>query len=433
MKILILSSPNPTKTAGVVAADIYYGLKKIAGNDVKMLVKAWEEYDDKNIITCESRFDTFKNLITNKIKHRLSKYGAIKLHKTNPDYHVQDYDQTVTYYSSKKMIKKVGFVPDVILVLFMQNFLSYKNLHELGKITGAKTYQLLMDMAPYTGICHYAWDCTGYTKQCGKCPALYSNDPNDQSHINWAFKKQYIEQTNIDVIAVAEWQLRQVHMSSLYANKKVHKMFLATDSTVFKPGDKGRLRAEWGIGADRKVIYFGSVGLDHKRKGMFYLLESLKILKQQVKDTPLENDILLLIAGKGIESITGSLEFEHKSLGMLHDSKSLAMAYQVADVFICPSIEDAGPTMINQSVMCGTPVVAFEMGVALDLVKTGETGYRAVLRDSTDMAKGINYILSLNKDDYNKMSVNCRQLAMENYDIDVMSGKLFGLIQNPEA
>ena len=65
--------------------------------------------------------------------------------------------------------------------------------------------------------------------------------------------------------------------------------------------------------------------------------------------------------------------------------------------------------------MSGTPVVAFEMGVALDIVKTGETGYLAQWNDAADMAKGINNILDLNKEDYNIMAVKCRRLALQTY------------------
>jgi glycosyltransferase involved in cell wall biosynthesis len=69
--------------------------------------------------------------------------------------------------------------------------------------------------------------------------------------------------------------------------------------------------------------------------------------------------------------------------------------------------------MVNQSIMSGTPVVSFEMGVSLDLVITGETGHIAKIKDSNDMAQGLFNILKLNSDDYNKLSIRCRKLALE--------------------
>jgi glycosyltransferase involved in cell wall biosynthesis len=63
--------------------------------------------------------------------------------------------------------------------------------------------------------------------------------------------------------------------------------------------------------------------------------------------------------------------------------------------------------------MSGTPVVSFEMGVSLDLVISGETGYRARLKDSSDMAMGIYNILNLNAADYDRLSIQCRNLGLK--------------------
>ncbi len=148
---------------------------------------------------------------------------------------------------------------------------------------------------------------------------------------------------------------------------------------------------------DKKVIFFGAVGLSEVRKGMHFLIESLHKLKELISrsESDLGDKILLLIAGRGFDAIVGALPFESHYLGYLDNSYGIATAYQSSDVFLCPSIEDSGPMMINQSIMCGTPVVSFEMGVSLDLVITGETGYRARLKDSGDLAQGIFNILNL--------------------------------------
>jgi glycosyltransferase involved in cell wall biosynthesis len=117
-------------------------------------------------------------------------------------------------------------------------------------------------------------------------------------------------------------------------------------------------------------------------------------------------------------------------MGFLKNNEELASAYQASDIFLCPSIEDSGPMMINQSIMCGVPVVSFELGVSLDLVLTGETGYRAKLRDSNDMAEGIFYFLRLADDDYLRVSKNCRDLAMKLYSPEVQILALEKLMNN---
>ena len=52
--------------------------------------------------------------------------------------------------------------------------------------------------------------------------------------------------------------------------------------------------------------------------------------------------------------------------------------------------------MINYGVMAYIPVVAFEMGVALDIIRHKENGYIAKWRDVDDFAEGILYCMTNN-------------------------------------
>jgi glycosyltransferase involved in cell wall biosynthesis len=268
-----------------------------------------------------------------------------------------------------------------------------------------------MDSAALTGGCHYFWECKGYMTGCGKCPALYSDNINDQTAINFKYKYNYLSKTDINIIAGTEWQYLKAKNSLMFRNKPIYKIFLSVEPEIFKPITKNIPREKLSIPSGKKVVFFGSVFLTEKRKGMLYLIEALHILKEKYND--LENNMMLLFAGNNVKDFTQQIPFTYKHLGFLKDCGQLAEAFQAADMFVCPSIEEAGPMMINQSLMCGTPVVAFEMGVANDLVISGKTGYRAKLRDSDDFANGINKILNLNSVDYLQMSNNCRNLALE--------------------
>lgn len=157
-----------------------------------------------------------------------------------------------------------------------------------------------------------------------------------------------------------------------------------------------------------------------KRKGLKELIESLKILKEKIDDP---SQIHLAIAGNNLTGFEALLPFSYTKLGYL-DHNNLPKAFQAADVFVSPSIEDSGPMMVNQSIMCGTPVVSFEIGVALDLVHNNETGYKAKLKNTEDFAAGIESILRLSPSDYNKMSNNCRKIGLENFSSSIFTNKL---------
>ncbi len=427
MKILILSNSHPYRTAGIVAKDLMDGLKVINGNEVKLVVRVWDNYQDKNIIPIDGFFKYNQKRIFRKGINGLKRLGFFRkeIIKTNRDYSVQDYDQTRTYYPTWRILKKAGFTPDVILVLFMQNFLSYKNLYELNHLSKAPIFLYMMDMAPMTAGCHYAWDCKGYLKKCGCCPAMFSNDMMDQSYINWQYKKQFIEKTDIRAIAGTEWTYRQLQKSSLFENKNKHKILLPINENIFHPADKASIRKKLSLPLNKKIILSGAASFAAKRKGFDQLVKALEILK---KDLYTKENIHLAIAGNSNTEFEKLLPFPYTMLGYLSHT-DLPKAFQAADVFVSPSIEDAGPMMVNQSIMCGTPVVSFEIGVALDLVHNGKTGYRTKLEDCDDLAYGIYSILRKRQEELRIMQNNCRILGINRFSINKASNFFESLIK----
>ena len=409
MEILMLNCNTPLRASGIVALDLFNGLRN-KGHHVKMMVNKYDSNYPEDIISMETFWLAKRNDLIEKITRRLK---IEKRRPTDINYHFHEIKEKKSYYSIKRILKYSGIKPDVVLVLFAKNFINSKDMHDLFKLTHAKIFWLMYDMAPLTGGCHYAWDCKGYQNNCGNCPGIYSKDPFDVSYENLLYKKKYVDLTDIHLIAASEWQYRQAKVSTLFKDKPIHKILLSVNPEIFKPADKEALRLKLGIEPDRKVIFFGAIYLHIKRKGMSYLMESLKMLKERLDGTDLGNRVLLLVAGLEIKGLAELLPFPSKYIGLLDHTYGIASAFQVSDLFLCPSIEDSGPQMINQSIMCGTPVVSFEMGVSPDLVITGQTGYMAKLEDSTDLAHGLYSVLSANNDEYQKLSDNCRVLGLE--------------------
>lgn len=410
MKILILSKNHPYKRSGTVAKGILDVLKSIEGNDVKLIVGVRDRYSDNDIVSIDNYLIDLKNQLQGKWEKLLKKVGILRNNKviTNPDYHVLDYDQTSTIHSTNKFLKKAGFIPDAVIVLFMPKFLSFKNLYEINQITKAPIYIYPMDMAPMTGGCHYAWDCESYVNKCGNCPAMYSDDENDQSRKNWEFKKKYIDKANIKVIYGTRYLYRQLKKSSIFKEKEMHYIPLSIDEELFKPGSMRDARKYHNLPNGTYIVLCGANNINHKRKGINELLEALKIIKAMNPSLKIH----LAIVGRSTSDFTTSLPYDYSMLGRL-SFEELVRAYQAADVFVSPSTQDSGPMMVSQAMMCGTPVVAYEMGVAVDLVITGKTGYRAKLQDSNDLAKGIMTILSLDRAGYEAISENCRDLCVK--------------------
>ena len=414
MRVLIITSSNPEKTSGRVAIDFMNALK-IHNVEVKVLTKKYEVYLDKSISYVENRLESYRKwlfMLPSRLINRILRTFNISLkYKTDSKYCDHGFDIRKTEFPTGRIIAEVsGFNPDAIIIMFMQNFLTFQNLFELQETYNVPIYIYLMDMAPMTGGCHYAWNCDGYKFNCGSCPALYSQNPSDQSAINFSYKKDLVTRGDFVPIAASSWQKQQLENSSLFRHSKKGFILSPTDENLFKPVLKDYARSAFDINQDKKVIFLGSVNYASERKGSIEAAMTLRHLST-IMSIEERSNVEILVTGS-LKPTFEDFGFKVNFVGNL-DYNSLVMAYNASTLFLNSSIEDSGPTMINQSIMCGTPVVCFEMGVAADLVINGETGYVAKLGNTMDLANGILSILKLGDLDYEKYCQNCRSIAID--------------------
>ena len=377
-----------------------------AGVDSAMVVLA-KQSDDPHVIGMSAGLEAFERLRWLWSKLLLRYYQRCR---TSPYFYVE----TGPLFQVDRLIAVLPFKPDAIVFHWVSAFVTADMMHQLSEITGAPLYWYMMDMAPMTGGCHYAFDCKGYTKQCGQCPQLrYGRNEFDISYRQWHMKFSSFRSTDITAVVGSAWLRRQAMESSIFFERPIKQIMLGMDVEVFKPAAQIDARAILGLPIGRKIIFFGAQNTQEKRKGIAYLFDALNQLHAMLDDNPdLRKNILVVTAGYWGKA--GKLEvlFEHRHIGSLQGDVMLAAAYQAADIFVNASIEDSGPMMINESILCGTPVVSFDMGVAPDLVHMGRTGYRARLRDAADMAAGLLSLLEMDADSMRAMRTECRTLGV---------------------
>jgi glycosyltransferase involved in cell wall biosynthesis len=289
---------------------------------------------------------------------------------------------------------------DVICLHWITDFLGVEDVRKTHDHFRRPLLWILMDIEPITGGCHYSFGCDRFTRMCGKCPLLGSNRERDWSRSTWHRKRRYLQGLPITFVAPTGWVERRIRESSLFSGHTVARIPLAIDISVFRPIDRRAARESLGVPLEKKVIFIGSASMKDPRKGMSYLSDALRELahRTNVPESRLRTeDILLLIAGKEGVDMFHPLPFPRRELGYLNEEVKLALAYQASDLFVCPSTEDAGPMMIPESMLCGTPVVAFDSGGAPDLIRSLETGYLAKYKDCADLANGILTLLCSGK------------------------------------
>ena len=104
------------------------------------------------------------------------------------------------------------------------------------------------------------------------------------------------------------------------------------------------------------------------------------------------------------------------------------LCYQASDIFISASNDDAGPSMINQAIMCGTPVVCYDNGTAIDVIENMASGYKVKPGDKKGLAKGIEAIYNLTHKKYSELRGSCREIAVRHNSTDVCIRNLLSII-----
>jgi len=248
----------------------------------------------------------------------------------------------------------------------------------------------LHDMWAFTGGCHYAGDCTRYREQCGRCPQMRSHTNYDLSSFVWKRKAVSWKDTNLVAVCPSKWLAECAKQSTLFKNRPIQVIPNGLDTSQFRPYDKIAARSHFSLPQDKKLILFGAFNATtDKRKGFHLLKESLKIFSEEDDG----NNTDLVLFGNSQENEIFHLKMKTHSLGRIPDA-SLPLLYSAADVFIAPSLEENLSNTVMESMACGTPVAAFNIGGMQDMIDHKHNGYLAEPFDCQDFAGGIIWILN---------------------------------------
>lgn len=402
-RVLIISSVSPNLDGpGKLSLNVYNALKN-QGVDVDLLTKYPVENHPEILYVWKKR-----NII-NAFRERFV-YHLIK--KQKKGYYFFYQKEKFPPVPTKDVVKVIDKKYDLVYIQFWQGLLSFETVKAIYNKLHCQIHFAGVDYSQMSGGCHFFSDCERYKIGCGKCPAFNSNDINDFTHWNVNYRKKILDEVK-PVVYGNTYMQSFYNKSLLLKNVRKFTSSMLIDTNLFIPHSKDIARLNFNIPSSKFVILFGCQQLNDERKGFKYLIESLRIFNSLLREEQ-HNDILIITIGHNYDEIKHSIPFESRNLGFVSFNK-LPLVYSSANIFLSPSVNDAGPMMVNQSLCCGTPVVSFEMGTALDCVKEQGTGYCAELKNSKDFAQGIYNLYSLNEKDMSEISSKCRQFALDNY------------------
>lgn len=298
-------------------------------------------------------------------------------------------------------------------------FLNPKHIAEIAKLNKPVVWTF-HDSNAFTGGCHVRYTCDHFKKECGNCPLLKNDGPDDASHQIWKQKHAAYDKLNFTIVAPSVWMQRSVAESSLAKGKAVRQIANTLETDVFKPTDKISAKEKLGLPKDKFIFLSGFMpSRKDLHKGTDYLLVALELLKARL-GVKAENIELVVFGNRNTEEMP-EFPFKTSFLGTISDDERLALCYSAADAFLIPSLEDNLPNTVMESLACGTPVIAFTTGGIPDMVKHEQNGYLAGYRSSESFAYGMEWII--NYPDREKLQQNARQTVMENFSEEVIAKK----------
>ena len=167
------------------------------------------------------------------------------------------------------------------------------------------------------------------------------------------------------------------------------------------------MEGENRVGAD---IRFGIVGRFVKQKGIATLLESLKCVHEK------HGTVNFIFAGQG-ELESDIRDFIEKNslhgVSVKRVGDSPCEILNSMDVFVHPSIDDAMPVSLAESLRHGVPVIASRVGGIPDLVRDGEEGVLIEPGSKEELIAGLERLIAMSSEEIAAYRVRARARYIE--------------------
>lgn len=411
LKVLSVCTSDTGGGAPRAAYRIHQGVRKL-GIDSRMFVKnkgtkdanvrALDEFVPHNPLY--QAFDWTRNKVKNKIQHfRWNRYPE------REQYFMSDLRGTALHGALQKLDYDV-----LHLHWINQRFIPLKDLPKDKPIVWT-----IHDSWSFCGVCHYFLGCVEYKDHCGSCPFLHSRKASDLSYQVWKKKAAIYKELDLHVVSPSRWLGDCAKQSGLLGRFPVTVIPNCVDVNVFRPFDEKELSPRWKalrqLSHTKPLLLFGAVNAaKDKIKGFDYLISALKLLEQQ----GLGNGFELVVFGASESELSMEITIPIHYVGYVGDLEDLASLYNLASVMVVPSLTENLSCTIMESLSCGTPVVAFNVGGNGDMIEHKINGYLAKERDDADLAEGILWCLGNNSD--NHLGVEGREKVLREYTYEVV-------------
>jgi glycosyltransferase involved in cell wall biosynthesis len=295
-----------------------------------------------------------------------------------------------------KILKAYLDENDVVILYSTQEMLKPEYLREINKISKSPIIIRPMDMEPLTGGCHFNFGCLGYKESCGNCPQLKKTWREDISKRNLRRKINAYSGLNFKVVVANSYSKYIAEESTIFQKKDINLIYMSIESQRCRNIDQNSARDSLSLLLKDKIILFGCFNFDDPRKGAQLLKKALKRVVINIKKnkSSLVSSLHLVTFGQKGNFIFSDLNIKWTHFGQIESSEKMNMLYRSADLLASPSIDDLGPAIVQEAFVNDLPIVAFDLGIAQDLVINSVNGYVVPCFEINSFADSLTKILT---------------------------------------
>jgi glycosyltransferase involved in cell wall biosynthesis len=283
----------------------------------------------------------------------------------------------------------------------------------------------LHDSWAFTGGCHIPGDCRNYEARCGHCPQLGSQCAWDLSRWTWNRKCKFWRDTPLMIVTPSQWLADCTRRSSLLREQRIEVIYNGVDISQYLPIAKQEARSILGLPQNRKLVLFSAMNATYDvNKGFRYLEAALR----QLAEAGWHDRMELIVVGQSAPSTPVNTGVPHRFLGVLRDDVSMRLVYSAANVTVMASAHENLPNSIMESLACGTPVVAFNIGGVPHLVEHQANGYLAQPFSIDDLSAGMSFVLS-DEERWRRLSNRARDKIEREFSADKIAQRYQALYE----
>lgn len=261
------------------------------------------------------------------------------------------------------------------------------------------------DCWPFTGHCsHFDFvGCDKWKTECSACP-LYNKYPAswfiDNSRKNFYQKKGLFNGLQkLTIVTPSHW-LKNLIGQSFLSDYPVKVIPNGIETDQFKPIYTGGLKSKYNL--DNKKIVLGVASVWDRIKGLPYFIDLSKRL---------DDRFAILLIGLPEEKIR-NLPENIIGIPRTENVDELVAFYNIADVFVNPTLVDNFPTTNLEALACGTPVITFDTGGSPEAI-TPQTGVVVKKRDGNALHDAVENVVAMGKAYY---QWPCREHAVQHFN-----------------